>query len=52
VKKNKFIDIQEKWLDSQSCAIYDDKNNSHKTLHILKDNASDVQVDDIGQATI
>jgi hypothetical protein len=33
--------------DLQSQAIYDDKNNSKKILHISKDNASDIE-----QATI
>ena len=33
-------------------AIYDDKNNSKKIVHILEDNASVVQVCDIEQVTI
>ena len=30
----------------QSHAIYDDKNNSKESLHILEDNASGVQIGD------
>ena len=31
---------------------YDDKKNFEKSLHILKDNASGVQVDDIEQVIV
>ena len=31
-------------IDLQSQAIYDDKNNSKRSLHILDDDTSDVQV--------
>ena len=34
----------------QSHAIYDDKNNSKESLHILEDSASSVQASDIEQA--
>jgi hypothetical protein len=49
---------EEKILDTsrniglQSQAIYDDKNNSKKSLHILKDTASGVHVGGIEQATL
>ena len=36
-----------KTYDLQSQQIYDDKNNSKKSPHILEDGASGVQVDDI-----
>ena len=39
-------------IDLQSQAIYDDKENSKKTLHILEDNVSGVQVSVIEQATL
>ena len=45
------MDIK-KQIDLQSLAIYDDKNNSKKSLHILEDGVSGVQVGDIEQVTI
>ena len=36
----------------QSQVIYNDKQNSKKSLHILEDDASGVQVGDIEQVTI
>ena len=50
LKKN-FMDIK-KQIDLQSLEIYDDKNNSKKSLHILEDGVSGVQVGDIEQVTI
>ena len=41
--KKKIIDVL-KNIDLQSQAIYDDKKNSKKSLHISEDNASGVQV--------
>ena len=41
-----------KHIDLQSQAIYDDKNDSKKSLHILEDSASGVQVGDIEQAIV
>jgi hypothetical protein len=38
--KEKFIDNDKKHIDLRSRAIYDDKKNSKKSLHILEDNAS------------
>jgi hypothetical protein len=39
-------------IDLQSQANYDDKKYSKKSLHILEDGASGVQVGDIEQMTI
>ena len=36
----------------QSQAIYDDKKNSKKSLHVLEDSASGVQVGDIEQMSV
>ena len=44
----KFIDIQ-KNIDLQGQSIYVEKNNSKKSLHILEDSASGVQVRDINK---
>ena len=41
-----------KHIGLQSQAIHDDKNNSKKSLHILKDIASDVQVGYIEQVVV
>ena len=41
-----------KHIDLQGQAIYDDKNNSKKSLHILTDDASGVQVGDVEQAIV
>ena len=46
------IDIEKKHIDLQSQAIDDDKNNSKKSLHILEDGASSVQVGDSEQAIV
>ena len=47
------IDIQQKkHNDPQSQAIYDDKNNSKKSLYMLENDASGVQVGDIEQAIV
>ena len=39
-------------LDMQSQAIYDDQNKSKKSLHILEDIVSGVQVGDIEQVIV
>ena len=39
----------QKTYQSQSQAIYDDKDNSKKNLHSLEDDASGMQVGDIEQ---
>ena len=38
-------------IDLHNQAIYDDKNDFKKSLHILKDGASGVQVGDIEPTT-
>jgi hypothetical protein len=38
-------------IDPQSQAIHDVKKNSNKSLHILEDGASGVQVSDIEQTS-
>ena len=50
--KKKIIDISKKHTDLQSQANYDDKKDSKKSLHILEDGASGVQVDDIEQVIV
>ena len=39
-------------MDLQSQAVFDDKNNSKKSLHILEDGASGVQVGNIEQVIV
>ena len=41
-----------KHINLQSQAVYDDKKNSKKNLHILENGASGVQVGDIEQMTV
>ena len=41
-----------KHVDLQSQAIYDDKTNSKKNLHISEYSASGVQIDDIEQMIV
>ena len=39
-------------VNLQSQAIYDDQKNSNRSLHILEDGASGVQVGDIEQVIV
>ena len=49
--KKKFIDIL-KHIDIQSQANYDEHQNSKKSLHILENCASGVQIDNIEQVVV
>ena len=41
-----------KHIDLKSQAIYDDKNNFKKILHVLEDGASGVQIGDIEETIV
>ena len=49
---NLFYFISLKHIDLHSQEIYDDKKNSKKSLHILEDGTSGVQVGDIEQMIV
>ena len=50
-RKEKIIHIKKK-IDLQSQAIYVDKTNSKKSLHVLKDDISGMQVGNIEQVIV